>query len=639
MSAQFGRWSFCSDLPPSDYFRKVDALLAPYGPDGCTSYTDSHVHILYRAFHTTSQSHLATQPCLSPSGIVTALDGRLDDRTALLQELKLDSSTSDVAIVAAAYERWGTSCFGRLVGDWALSIWNPAERRLLLAKDFIGARSLYYALERDQLTWGTTLDPLVLLSERSFEIDEEYVAGWLAFYPATHLTPFRGIQSVPPNSCVSISNGRATVSAYWQFNPNRQIRYRNDSDYEEHFRVSFAESLRRRLQSDAPVLAELSGGVDSSSIVCMADREIAKCASEAPSLYTISYFDDSEPNWNERPYFTLVERKRGRLGFHIDVSHQKNALAEPLDGSFRPTPGSASASTDIHEKFSAWAKVQGIRVVLSGIGGDEVLGGVPTPLPELADLFAHWQFHQLGRQLVAWALAQRRPVLHLAGQVAALFLPLPLRGKRNLLHVNWLTPDFARRHRRALEGYDACLKLFGPSPSFQNNLAVLDVLRRQLGCSQPTPLREDRYPFLDRDLLEFLFSIPREQLLRPNQRRSLMRRALAGIVPDEILHRKRKAYVVRAPLFALSNQWSMLAYQAGEMISASRGFVDPGRFLDSLKNLSEGRDGPVVPALRTLSLERWLRTAMRARCFAFPHHTSTTRPIIYSRSEPTISLR
>ena len=82
---------------------------------------------------------------------------------------------------------------------------------------------------------------------------------------------------------------------------------------------SSREAVRRRLRSDSPILAELSGGMDSSSIVCMADTIIARGNAETPRLDTLSYYDDSEPNWNERPYFTKVEEKRGRTGCHIDV--------------------------------------------------------------------------------------------------------------------------------------------------------------------------------------------------------------------------------------------------------------------------------------------------------------------------------
>ena len=109
----------------------------------------------------------------------------------------------------------------------------------------------------------------------------------------------------------------------------------------------------------------------------------------------------------------------------------------------------------------------------------------------------------------------------------------------------WLQSSFVKHHRAALSGYPFRTKLLGPLPSFQGNMRTFDALQRQLAC-KALPLEppfEKRYPCLDRSLLEFIFAIPREQLVRPTQRRSLMRRALVGIVPEEILNRKAKAFL------------------------------------------------------------------------------------------------
>ena len=121
----------------------------------------------------------------------------------------------------------------------------------------------------------------------------------------------------------------------------------------------------------------------------------------------------------------------------------------------------------------------------------------------------------------------------------------------------------------------------------------MNALRRQLGCDQPAPepLYETRYPFLDRDLLEFLFAIPREQLVRPGQRRSLMRRSLAGIVPDALLNRRRKAYVARAPLTSISGDASDLIHISSQMATTRLGFVDAGAFSDVIQR---ARDGQMV---------------------------------------------
>src|SRR3984885_327755 len=144
MSVQFGRWNFEGELPAPDYIERVSAALAPYGPDSNESYSKRGIKILYRAFHTTKESHREKQPHVSSSGAVITWDGRLDNRADLIGELRefLTVNSTDVAIVVAAYEKWGANSFAKLIGDWALSIWNPGNRSLILAKDHIGTRHL-----------------------------------------------------------------------------------------------------------------------------------------------------------------------------------------------------------------------------------------------------------------------------------------------------------------------------------------------------------------------------------------------------------------------------------------------------------------------------------------------------------------
>jgi asparagine synthase (glutamine-hydrolysing) len=574
--------------------------------------------MLYRGFHTTKESRRESQPHITSSGAILTWDGRLDNRAELIGQLGhlVTACSTDLEVVSTAYEYWWEDCFAMLIGDWALSIWNPQTRSLVLAKDPIGSRHLYYSFDDKQVSWSTVVDPLVLLAGKTFTLCEEYIAGWFSFFPAAHLTPYVGIHSVPPSSVVLIRAGKHTVSKYWDFDPSKRIRYRTDDEYEEHFRTVFAEAVRRRLRSDRPILAELSGGMDSSSIVCMADTIIARGAAETPRLDTISYYDDSEPNWNERPYFTKVEEKRGGTGTHIDVGSQESFRFEFDSDHFAATPGSCGRPSKARRQIAACMTSQGNRVVLSGIGGDEVTGGVPTPIPELEDLLAGGHFRTLARQLKLWALNKRKPWFHLLFDAARGFFPLALVGvQKHRRPAAWLNPAFVKRNRAPLRGYESRLELFGPLPTFQENLSTLAVLRRQLECGALPlePLYEKRYPYLDRGLLEFIYSIPREQLVRPGQRRSMMRRAMVGIVPDELLNRKRKAYVARGPMVEISADWTRYAALAQHMVSSSLGIVDTETFLEALQKARHGKEVPAVTLLRTLSIEIWLRSLSNHR--------------------------
>lgn len=167
MSFLFGRWAFDGQPPAPQYLNKVAALFVPYRPDGQNTFAKEGTALLYFSFRTTKEAYDEMQPHVSSSGTVFTWDGRLDNRSELVSDLSAHSlqSAADVAIVAEAYSKWGLSSFAKLIGDWTLSIWDPKGHRLLLAKDFLGSRPLYYSIDRNHITWSTLLDPLVLLSE------------------------------------------------------------------------------------------------------------------------------------------------------------------------------------------------------------------------------------------------------------------------------------------------------------------------------------------------------------------------------------------------------------------------------------------------------------------------------------------
>jgi len=627
MSVQFGRWNFEGQPPAPNYVEKVGATLAAYGPDGDGSYSKDGVRILYRAFHTTKESRRETQPHICSSGAVITWDGHLDNRAELISELQdpLTINSTDVAIVAAAHEKWGADCFAKLAGDWALSVWNPINRSLSLSKDPIGTRHLYYSIEYNQVIWSTILDPLVRFAGKTFTLNEEYIAGWLSMFPAAHLTPYVGIHSVPPSSTVLLQPGKHIVSKYWDFDPEKTIRYRTNTEYEEHFRTVFANAVRRRLRSDCPVLAELSGGMDSSSIVCMADVIIARGCAETPRLDTISWYDDSDPSLDDRPYFTGVEQKRGRVGYHINLGVKKQVergevgsrtaiFSGVQSDRLAVTPDfTRSLWPELVEGYTRYIRSQGYRVTLSGIAGEDSTGGfLPTPRLELQDLLARGRLLRFAHQLNAWAAKTKKPGFVILWDAIRAFCTRSLifpGATKNIGPAPWFHPAFVRRNRTALYWYSSKVKLFGPLPSFQNQIYLLNHERRSLAYDDlwSDPLREIRYPYLDRDLLEFACAIPREQMVGVGKRRFLMKRALVGIVPDQILNRKRRAAVVPQREKGTSTEWASLAGIGHPIIGSSLEIIDPNLFVEALQK-AQRKDEDFVDDLKsTLFLECWLR--------------------------------
>ncbi len=611
MSVQFGECNFDGKPVDPEDLEKVRPVLAPYGPDGEGLICRDNIEILYRAFHTTKESRREVQPHLCPSGSVITWDGRLDNRRELAGLLRCEISPglSDAELVSAAYERWGTHSFSKLLGDWALSIWDPRDRCVILAKDFLGVRHLYYLAGKDHVAWSTLLDPLVLLAGQAFELEEEYIVGWFSHFPSPHLTPYCGILACPPACFVRLARNARQITKYWEFDHTKSVFYRTDAEYEEHFRTVLTDSVKRRLRSDSPVLAELSGGMDSSSIVCIADELLSRGLAEASRLDTVSYFDDSEPNWNERPYFSAVERKRGREGLHIDVSSQRYFQFATSGDAFLATPAHTHCPSVAEQSLKAAMQSAGNRTMLSGIGGDEFMGGVPSSLPELADYLVMGKLVTFFSRLRLWAFHQRTSYVHLLAEVIKSFFPIVSDSSRQFSTVPWLHPKLAEKCRNSLAASNSTFRILRGLPSFQENLSTIEHMREQIEIYPPAenPPYERSYPYLDRDLLEFTFALPPQHLIRPGQRRSLMRRALAGVVPESILLRKRKAYVARGPARALTSEEESIRTLTENMLASSMGIVDSTLLKAVFAKNRCAAEIPVMQLLRTLEVECWLR--------------------------------
>ncbi len=613
MSVQAGIWNFDGQQVDPKRLSALSDSLQQQGPDGESRYVDGSVALLYRPFHTTAESRRETQPYRSHRGFVLTWDGRLDNRDELIGDLRSDlkDEATDVEILAAAFDRWETECFRRIIGDWAVSIWKPAQHELLFAADYMAIRHIFYYLKNERIWWSTELDPLVLLSGDKFQIDDNYIAGYFAHDPEAHLTPYREIREVPPGQFVRVHNGRASQDRYWHFSPKSRIRHKTDAEYEEHFRHVFRQSVRRRLRSDSPILAELSGGLDSSSVVCIADDILAREGAETSRLDTLSLYDKTEPNGDDWIYFPKVEENRGRVGHHIDASCLATSPASLEYQGFESLPGHLGSGREIEFQRASVVQQGGYRVVLSGIGGDEFMGGIPNPSAQLGDLIVKFRFITLARQLVTWSLVKRRPWIQLLGHASGALLPASL-GQYFLKQAEvepWIQKDFVKRTRLAMRLLDVNEHFGFLLPSRRSCISGIVLMANKLAKwkSSRLALEESRYPYLDQNLIEFILSIPATQLLRPGERRSLMRRSLVDFVPQEILSRRSKQFGARTPIIAMKHNLELLRMAFDSPLSSALHYIDQHRFLEQVHAAMNGKAIHIVRLLRTIALELWLR--------------------------------
>lgn len=614
MGIQFGTWNFDGQPVAPDLLEGICAITSVYDPGTPVIQSRGSLGLLLHTDLDGDRNALLAefQPRNSKADVVVVWGGRLDNAEEMASQLHVDrlGPLADSDIVKRAYQSWGSGCFRKLVGDWAVAIWDAVQQRVLLARDFAGIRQLYFSRQTNSLNWCTVLDPLLHLQKHSCQFCDEYLVGYLSTLPQSNLTPYLGISAVPAGSFVVVEPRRSSAEGYWRFNPAHRTRYSNDADYEEHFRVVLRQSVKRRLRSSAPVFAELSGGMDSSSIVCMADSLCSEGDDGSSELQTISYYDESEPNWDEAPYFSIVEQQRGRQGKHLNLGSVQGFLIQPDREDFCPLPGRDRFTLQLGKLISDSMPAGRLSVLLSGLGGDEFLGGVPNPVAELQDLFVQLRWLSLLKSVMRWSLERRRPWFHLLFDTTEEFLPQAVRRLYKQPRIPpWISHSIRKQYQEIIECQMSRVTFHDGSPSFQANVNTFEHISRQLGCYAPT--RHTRftftYPYLDRDLLEFLFSVPRSQILRPGQRRSLMKRSLAKILPEQILQRRRKAYVSRSPIKAMQELWPVTQGMFRPSLCGMRGIIDDAAFVAAMERAFFGDTDWLSGLITTMKLEQWLR--------------------------------
>lgn len=619
MSALAGILNFGSDAVPVDEYdlAKLGAVLDSHGPDGGFDVVSGNVGMSYRAYHTNRESRLEVQPLVSSEGHLLTWNGRLDNRDDLIRQLRSNlpqaNTIPDLTIVMAAYIKWEKDCFSRLVGDFCLALWDNRLRVLYLVRDIAGTRALNYYLDRDRIVWSTETAALLSLQRRASEIDEEYIADALSLRPIPELTPYKNIWSVKPAHVVAVKEtGEVRSERYWRLDPSKVIRYSTDEQYQEHALEQFSDAIGCRLRSDRPVFAELSGGLDSSAIVCVADQLIKKREVPAPGLETVSHVFEECPTADERRYIQLVEAQRQIPGHHIkDEDFQ---LLAPLpDDVTIVTPNPVVLSFGLHSRICKAMDHAGARVLLSGLGGDQMFGGVSGAYPEVADLLASGRFLTLNQRLRAWSKARKQSYLGVLWKDAVV-RQFPQRfqamtGRQTAQLPLWYNRDFSRRMKlqQRMLAKDR-LRSFHTHTSRDQARGFLSAVNSISSCWRTEQFGIDvTYPFAHRPLVEFLQAIPLDQLMRPGENRVVMRRMLAGILPDEIAARRTKGNPREAIFRAVARECGRLRSVFDDSRLCARGYIDKEPLFAALDRARHGYETNSAFLVQTISLEFWLR--------------------------------
>ena len=539
----------------------------------------------------------------TPSGLQATFDGRLDNRDELLRLPGIEPNRpGDAPLALAVFERWGNDGLRRLVGDWALAVWDPSGRVLHLARDYMGARPLYYRVAAGHAAWAGDLATLAAREDCAGTLSDRFAAAFMGLTLSPEVTPYEGVFAVPPGACVSVSaGGVVTRHRFWTVDAG-EIRYPEPRLYEEHLYTLWREAVGARLRTDAPVWAELSGGLDSSSVTCMADLLIKRRDVPAPSLHLISHATLRSPEGDERRFIAEVERRVGASSEIVGVEDSQ-ACADPARAWVTPYALHGVGLETLRRIRSA-----GGRIVLSGRLGDAVMGCQPDNSVAVFDDLARGAVCTAMANLRAWSRATRKPMLELLMNLFAAptppvadegiaLLTRPLQAMaRDMPRVQ--VPREIRRSKRALArmvlGYAATSRLDVPD-------RPPDIVYA--------------YPFAHRPLVEFMLAIPGEQVSAPGVTRALMRRAFASFVPPRVLSRVSKGYYPPAAFRAVRRAVAAMdSIDSLEVVQ--HGWIDRDRLRSAMETLTEGSGATGGEIDAVLRLERWLQ--LRRQRFDHP---------------------
>jgi asparagine synthase (glutamine-hydrolysing) len=551
------------------------------------------------------------QPHTSALGNTITFDGRLDNRDDLLLRLRghLRGHQTDCALALAAYEAWGLDGFDSLIGDWSLALREPSTRSVILASDYAGARPLFYYANDKRVIWSSYLKPLVTMAAAT-ELDDHFVAGFLTGAGSPNRTPYCGILSVPPGHALRFGAQRVQAHAFWKLPVHNQIRYEDERQYDEQLRVLFRESVRARLRTHHPVLSELSGGLDSSSIVCVASNLVASRQADAPKVVSVSF---GQPGAPDEKFYTAVQTFCGLESIYLNTDELPFMSLDHLDDA-SPVPWGA-----LFNQLALCADRIDARAYFTGLGGDLMMGNFVDDTEQLAGPLRRGDIRVALREAIGWSSATRVPLAGILwrGFRAALPAEWPLASKCEVVpnatirkHYDYsLLPEFKSKVGLMDPDGGWSTRWKQAPPERRKHFKSLSRILESRFFRPPERLQHLYYthPYFHRPLVEFLLAIPANILCGPGEPRRLHRRAFSELLPENVVQRQSKASFSGTFLQSLRPAARALLEQSRPLLLAEHGYVDASKVRARLDRMTHSLSCGEHQLRQIVLLEHWLR--------------------------------
>lgn len=621
MSSICGLINFDGAPVNSNLLREMVKEVSYQGPDGIQYWIDGHVGLANLAFNTTPESLRERQPLLSSDEMVCiTADARVDNRQELMAILsghdeRINRSATDVDLILAAYQHWGEACPVHITGDFAFAIWDKRKQQLFCARDVFGMKPLVYSKIKDTFCFASQAEQLLQHPAVPCRLDEFMVARYLASdFGGKSRTFFEGISTIPVAHSLIVRSDQLLIESYWNPKPENDLVYKNDDEYTEHFKELFKQAVNARLRSNFPVIGvQLSGGLDSSSITGMASHVIRD--QETKHLLAMTTVYDQLKSADERGYSSTVAQALNidhALLPNDDISFITNIDDPVLESPHRRWEGT-------EQKMINRLREQGGQVLLTGVGGDDMLLGSPL---RYADQIRRGNLLAL-RQLRRDAIFNNESFLKIIYTwFLQPILPGPLkRLKKPRQEISgtyvppWIREDFANRtelRQRLKSDPPIKIKSWARQATYMSAMRAGPYFQLTAQWLSRLAIRqkvEYRHPYFDKVLVEFVLRLPPDQLWRDGYSKCILRRSMSGLLPDNIRLRSDKTYYSDVFHHCLRIKDTVQISRLLENpITAKLGFIDKQKLQEVLPAYRAGQEGNQVAyaLMQILNLEYWL---------------------------------
>ena len=622
-----GKLYFDSDrVVDHEVIRRMNAALAHRGPDGEGVYVKGPIGLGHRRLAVIDLSDDARQPMANEDGsVMITFNGEIYNFTELRKELEEKGHVfrcrSDTEVIIHLYEEMGPECVKRLRGMFAFAIWDENKQRLLLARDRAGEKPLYYYNDSSQIVFGSEV--LALLQDRSLPVEPDLRAIWqylhLQFIPSP-LSGFQGIRKLPPAHYLMVENGEVHIERYWALDYSAKVHASaSEGELCEMLVAELREAVRMRLISDVPLGAFLSGGIDSSAIVAL----MTQFGGAPVKTFSISF---GEKTYNEAAFASLVARRFGTDHHEYEVTpNAMEVLPKLIEHYGEPFADAAAIPTYYLSKLAR----EHVTVALSGDGGDENFAGydhyrtlkraeISRLLPGVARRF------MMG---VASRLRRNPPGSYAARVGRGLAIVSESETNRYVSRLNvtgdwigWLcTPEYLElvgpgqvlaevsmsQAGRLADPLDEALRV-------DTELGLPDNMLTKVDIASMANSLEVRAPMVDHRIMQFAASLPSRLKLRGAIGKYILRKAVRGLIPDEVIERRKHGFAVPIAQW-LRGDLKEFAYDL--LLSqrlADRGIFNPVRVRQLLEEHLKGRADWSGWLWKILILELWYQMVVES---------------------------